>query len=231
LAPALVDDSPPPPLREIRIAATMPPAISAKTPKMIQRWSNPSFIGAKPRGTSGLDRVSASCDHRRVGSPDLIALAAATLHVTGTPERILEVGCGNGERTLFLAREYPSARVRGVDPSADAIRAATARIGLDPEGRVAFKLGERGALPFPDDHFDLVVGAGSAIACAETARVLRPGGELIGFAGERPRDRLGLRERRERRERGRLSRHGFEPLQSGGAGGGTYFVARLREGR
>jgi ubiquinone/menaquinone biosynthesis C-methylase UbiE len=163
-----------------------------------------------------------------VGSPDLIALAAATLHVAGSPERILEVGCGDGERTLFLAREYPSARVRGVDPSAGAIRAATARIGLDPEGRVAFKPGERSALPFPDDHFDLVVGADSAVASAEAARVLRPGGELIGFAGERPRDRLGLRERRRHR---RLSRHGFEPLQSGGAGGGTYFVARLREGR
>ena len=29
----------------------MPPATSAKTAKMIQRWSIPSFIGGKPRGT------------------------------------------------------------------------------------------------------------------------------------------------------------------------------------
>ena len=32
-----------------------------------------------------------------------------------------------------------------------------ARVGLDPEGRVAFKVGAPRGLPFPDDHFDLVV--------------------------------------------------------------------------
>jgi SAM-dependent methyltransferase len=163
-----------------------------------------------------------------VGSPDLIALAAATLHAADSPERVLEVDCGSGERTLFLAREYPRARVRGVDPSGEAIREASARIGLDPEGRVAFKVGRRSELPFPDDHFDLVVQGGSPVGGPEIARVLRPGGELIGFAASRPRDPLGLRGRRERR---RLARYGFEPLQRGGAGGGTYLVAGLREGR
>jgi ubiquinone/menaquinone biosynthesis C-methylase UbiE len=171
-----------------------------------------------------------------VGSPDLIALAAATLHVEGSPERVLEIDCGDGERTLFLAREYPRAGVRGVDASAEEIQAASARIGLDPEGRVAFKTGSAQiGLPFPDDHFDLVVmrRVGRAIdlkAAArgrggvEIARVLRPGGTLIGFSSARPRDRLGLRARGERRW---LARRGFELLQSGGAGGGTYLVARL----
>jgi ubiquinone/menaquinone biosynthesis C-methylase UbiE len=163
-----------------------------------------------------------------VASPDLIALAAATLHVEGSPERVLEIGCGDGERTLFLAREYPRARIRGIDASEEAIHAAGARIGLDPEGRVAFKVSRGAGLPFPDDHFDLVARGGEPVASAETARVLRPGGELIAFSAARPRDPLGLRAKRARRS---LARHGFEPLQSGGAGGGTYLVARLRADR
>jgi ubiquinone/menaquinone biosynthesis C-methylase UbiE len=163
-----------------------------------------------------------------VGSPDLIALAAAALLVQGPPERVLEIDCGDGERTLFLAREFPRARVRGVDPSEQAIRAATARVGLDPEGRVAFKVGHGGELPFPDDHFDLLAhGRGGPAASAEIARVLRPGGELVAFSPTRARDPFGLRARRDGRS---FARHGFELLHSGGAGGGTYLVARLREG-
>jgi SAM-dependent methyltransferase len=158
-----------------------------------------------------------------VSSADLVALAAAVLHAGREPERVLEVGCGAGERTLFLAREYPRARVRGVDPSPQAVREATARVGLDPEGRVAFKQGDaRRGLPFPDDQFDLVVAPG---ATAEIARVLRPAGELVAFAGARPGDALGLRRRRERRA---LRKHGFQVIHSGGAGGGTYMVARVR---
>jgi ubiquinone/menaquinone biosynthesis C-methylase UbiE len=163
-----------------------------------------------------------------VSSPDLIALAAAVLRVDRSPERVLEVGCGDGERSLFLAREFPNARIRGVDPSPEAVRAATARVGLDPEGRIAFKRGDRSRLPFPDDHFDLVASDAGAAPGAELARVLRPGGELILFAAARRRDPLGLRRRR---RAGRLAALGFEPSHSGGAGGGVYAVARLREPR
>lgn len=158
-----------------------------------------------------------------MSAPDLVALAAAVLHARRDPERVLEVGCGAGERTLFLAREYPRASVRGVDPSPQAVQEATARVGLDPQGRVAFKRGDAHSLPFPDEQFDLVVHAGGA--GAEIARVLRPAGELVAFAAVRPRDRLGLRRRRDRR---RLRKHGFQVIHSGGAGGGTYMVARRR---
>ena len=89
--------------------------------------------------------------------PPLTPLAAAVLHVAPAPERVLEIECGAGDATLFLAREYPTARVRGVDRSEENVRAATARIGLDPEGRVAFKVGGPRSLPYPDDFFDLVV--------------------------------------------------------------------------
>src|SRR5262245_55135777 len=97
----------------------------------------------------------ADCDDRAVRSPPLTPRAAAVLHVR-EPERALVVGCGDGEAVLLLAREFPAARVRGVDPSPQLIGAASARVGLDPEGRVAFKVGKRRSLPYPDEHFDLV---------------------------------------------------------------------------
>jgi ubiquinone/menaquinone biosynthesis C-methylase UbiE len=113
-----------------------------------------------------------------VPDPALTRLAAAVLDVP-TPERALVVGCGKGEPVLFLAREFPSARIRGVDPSFDLVRAAIARVGLDPEGRVAFKQAKSRKLPFPDAFFDLVVVFEGRPAPGEIARVLRPEARLI----------------------------------------------------
>jgi ubiquinone/menaquinone biosynthesis C-methylase UbiE len=162
-----------------------------------------------------------------VEADPMLPLAAAVLQAgTEEPERVLEVECGEGDGALFLAREFPRARVRGVDASAEKIARATARVGLDPEGRIAFKAGGPRALPFPDEHFDLVVQAAGRAAIEEAARVLRPGGRLVIVRAERPRDPLGLRRRWGRR---RLRRSGFERLQHGGAGGGSFYVMRLRE--
>ncbi len=139
-------------------------------------------------------------------TPLLTALATAVLRVPGRPERILAIGCGEGDGVLFLAREYPSARVRGVDRSAEAIREATARVGLDPEGRVAFKHAPGRALPYPDDFFDLVVHCGGPLRAGEVARVLSPDGSLLLLA------RWRLLERR-------LGRHDLLPGESGEAAG------------
>lgn len=162
-----------------------------------------------------------------MASPSLTPLAAAALHV-GTPERILEVECGSGDGTLFLAREFPSARVRGVDRSERAVRRAAERIGLDPEGRVAFKVGGPRRLPFPDDNFDLVAALDARPSAKEAARVLRGGGFLIvahSSGAERPSTIGGGL------WRWRLGRAGFEPIWSEEAGDGSFSVARLRGAR
>ncbi len=147
-------------------------------------------------------------------SSSLIALAAAVLHVPTRPERVLEIGSGDGEAVLFLAREYPSARVRGVDASAEAVREAVARIGLDPEGRVAFKQGKSRSLPFPDGFFDLVAQAGGPLHPAEVARVLRPNGYLVLIGSWRWLD-------------WRLGGHGFVPVENGEVEGERFQVLRL----
>jgi SAM-dependent methyltransferase len=163
-----------------------------------------------------------------MSTPALTPLAAAVL-AAGEPERVLEVECGDGEATLFLSREFPRARIRGVDRSEHAVRRATARVGLDPEGRVAFKVGRPGSLPFPDDHFDLVALVDANPAAAETARVLRPDGLLVLAYTDRSRVPGGLRGWLLRRG---LERSGIEPVSAAEVGAGSFSVARWRgEGR
>ena len=151
-------------------------------------------------------------------APPLTPLAAAALHV-GKPERILHLQCGDGEGTLFLAREFPLARVRGIDASEEAIRQANARVGLDPEGRVAFKVGGPRKLPFPDDHFDLVALLDGRPPLAEVTRVLRPTGHLILASSDRPLPAT-------RFLRWRLRRHDFELHQLQRSGDGSFLVAQ-----
>jgi len=158
-------------------------------------------------------------------APTLIPLAAATLRVEPAPERVLEIECGDGDGVLFLAREFPAARVRGVDRSAAQVAAATARVGLDPEGRVAFKVGRPRSLPYPDDFFDLVAQVDGRPAVAEIARVLRPGGWLILARSRRTGDAGGFPAWLLRRQ---LERHRIEPIEVADAGDGSFSVARLR---
>ncbi len=161
-----------------------------------------------------------------MSTPPLTPLAAAVLRVSPPPERVLEIECGEGDGALFLAREFPAARVRGVDRSAARVRAAAARVGLDPEGRIAFKQGTPRALPYPSGFFNLVVALDARPRVAEIVRVLRPGGHLI-LACRRGDDALaGVLGRLTRR---RLSRYGVEPLESAAAGDGSFYVGRLRE--
>lgn len=157
-----------------------------------------------------------------VQAPALTALATAVLHVP-QPERALEIGCGEGDGVLFLAREFPSARVRGVDRSAEVVRRAVARVGLDPEGRVAFKQGKPRSLPYPDEMFDLVVQTRGVLWAGEVVRVLQPGGHLIYI--ETPRwSWLPLRPHSLSRG---LSRHGFEQVWLGKEDGRARYVGRL----
>jgi SAM-dependent methyltransferase len=162
-----------------------------------------------------------------VSAPPLTPLATAVLHVP-VPERALVVGCGEGEPALFLAREFPAVRVRGIDRSPERVRQASTRVGLDPEGRVAFKTGGPRTLPYPDDLFDLVVQLQGRPALGEIARVLRPGGHLI-VARARRGGRLAAA--RDRLFAARLPRHRIVPLRSERAGDGNFFVGRLGEPR
>jgi ArsR family transcriptional regulator len=94
---------------------------------------------------------------------------------------VLDVGGGDGAVTeLYLSR---STSVTLFDRSERMLDAARARLSGHPN--VAFSLGDMHALPFADASFDevlllnvLTYSEQPALALAEAARVLRPGGRL-----------------------------------------------------
>lgn len=110
--------------------------------------------------------------------PAVAAVAAAA------PRRILEVGCGWGELSEWLARET-GAEVVATDLSPRMVELARAR-GVDA------RLADVQQLPFGDGEFDVAVAAWMlyhvpdlARGLAELARVLRPGGRLVAVTNSR----------------------------------------------
>jgi demethylmenaquinone methyltransferase / 2-methoxy-6-polyprenyl-1,4-benzoquinol methylase len=171
------------------------------------------------------DRAAHGWDEQtRAGTPGhLVALAAAVTHVRPAPERVLDLGTGTGTAALFLAREFPTARVRGVDFSEEMIRAAKAKVGLDPEGRIAFRVADAASLPYDAESFDLVTLVNVPPFFAEIARVLRPGGHAAIVATRGPATPFYTPDAV--LERG-FRRRSLEIADSGSAGDGTWLLAR-----
>jgi len=172
------------------------------------------------------DRGAAAWDERTgAGSATHLApLAAAALHVSPAPERVLDLGTGTGEAALMLAREFPAARVRGVDLSEEMVRRARAKVGLDPDGRIAFRVADAAALPWAEDSFDLVAQLNMPPFFGEIARVLRPAGHVIVAASHGPATPFYTPP--SVLSRG-FARHGVRALETGEAGAGSFYVGRL----
>lgn len=97
--------------------------------------------------------------------------------------RVLELGCGTGYVSAWLARR--GGRPVGIDPTPAQLATAT-RLQRDVGPRFPFVRAVAERLPFRDASFDLLVSEyGAAIWSdpyrwvPEAARVLRPGGRLI----------------------------------------------------
>ena len=174
---------------------------------------------------SYFDRSARGWDDRTGSrSPEYLApLSAAATHVSPAPERILDIGTGTGEGALLLAREFPVASVRGIDLSEEMIEQAKRKVGLDPAGRIAFRVGDASKLPWEASSFDLVSQLNMPPFFDEIARVLRPGGFYIAAASLGP--KTPFYNPRSVLERGFQS-HGIVPVTSGEVAVGTYFVAK-----
>ena len=97
--------------------------------------------------------------------------------------RVLDVGCGDGEFALELAKR--GAVVTGIDASAAMIDAAKRR-ATQHNVDITFQVGTAEQLPFSAEYFDVVTAItilcfvdDAAPVFREIARVLRPGGRLV----------------------------------------------------
>ena len=98
-------------------------------------------------------------------------------------KRVLDIGCGLGGPSMFLARNC-GANVVGIDiepPVLELAKQRAEKYGL--EDKVEFRLVEPGPLDFPDESFDFVVSSGAFTQMSnklemfgEVLRVLVPGG-------------------------------------------------------
>lgn len=70
-------------------------------------------------------------------------------------KRVLEVGCGRGRLTRFLASS--AASVYAFDPNADAVADAQASLEADVRHRVRFAVHDAQALDLPRRRFDLAL--------------------------------------------------------------------------
>jgi ubiquinone biosynthesis O-methyltransferase len=96
---------------------------------------------------------------------------------------ILDVGCGDGDFAVHLARR--GAQVVGVDTSSAMIEVARQRASLE-DVDVDFRIAPAQHLPFLPEQFDSVVAVtilcfveDAAPVFREMARILRPGGHLV----------------------------------------------------
>jgi SAM-dependent methyltransferase len=109
-------------------------------------------------------------------------LPMAAEHLDGC-QKVLDVGCGEGQVARMAASRKGVNRVAGVDPTWAQIQVAQQR-----GGGVAYARSTATGLPFPDRCFDAVVAClvfehidEVDSALAEVARVLQPGGRFLFF--------------------------------------------------
>jgi demethylmenaquinone methyltransferase/2-methoxy-6-polyprenyl-1,4-benzoquinol methylase len=101
----------------------------------------------------------------------------------GPESRVLDVATGTGLVARELVREH-GCRVVGIDQSAEMLAEARRRAN----GRVELVEGSAESLPFADGEFDALTFtyllryvADPAATLAELARVVRPGGTMVGL--------------------------------------------------
>lgn len=104
-------------------------------------------------------------------------------------DRVLDVGCGNGETSRAAARLAGAGSVLGVDLSSSMLERARALAGAEGLTNVAFEHADAQVHPFTPGAFDVVVSrfgtmffADPLAAFTNLARATRPGGRIVMVA-------------------------------------------------
>ncbi|MFC6011695.1 class I SAM-dependent methyltransferase [Nocardia lasii] len=119
---------------------------------------------------------------------------AAAVEIVATPgARVVDIGFGGGVGLeLLAARVGQAGLVHGIEPSADMLERARGRFARQlADGRLALAEGTLAALPLAEDSVDGAITLNTIYflddlpaACAELARVLRPGGTAVVGIGD-----------------------------------------------
>jgi SAM-dependent methyltransferase len=101
-------------------------------------------------------------------------------------DRVLDIGCGQGQTTREAARLARAGRALGVDVSASAIRRARELAGAQRVHNVTFARADAQVYRFPRERFDLAISrfgtmffADPVAAFGNIGRALRPDGRLV----------------------------------------------------
>ena len=149
---------------------------------------------------------------RALHSPDETVEDELRTALAGKPlGAVLDVGTGTGRIAEMLAPH--AERVVALDKNLEMLKVARAKLQHLPAAQIDLVQGDFGELPFEDRSFDTVVfhqvlhfAAYPALAIAEAARVIRPGGQIaiVDFAAH---------DREELRSRHQHARLGFSDQQ------------------
>ncbi|MFI6514724.1 class I SAM-dependent methyltransferase [Spirillospora sp. NPDC050679] len=103
----------------------------------------------------------------------------------GERDRVLDVGCGNGQVTRLAARRARLGGALGLDLSGPMLARARALAAEEGVANVAFEQGDAQVHPFPERSLDVAISrfgvmffADPVAAFANIGRALRPGGRL-----------------------------------------------------
>lgn len=157
------------------------------------RWPRGLLAGAGLLAVWGVAGAVAMHYAVQIASPQRLATAS---FVPGNRGTVLELGAGSGRGTLGLLHARPGVRVVaidryqgyfGIDDNTPERLLRNARAGAVAD-RVTVRVADMRSLPFAAGEFDAAFSVaaidhlpwdGIAQALRETARVLRPGGQLL----------------------------------------------------
>jgi len=101
--------------------------------------------------------------------------------------KVLDIGCGPGNSTAMISSMCTNSNITGVDISANMISRANKKLLRQKQitNVIAYVRSDASALPFPENHFDLITGhsflymvKNKKAVIQELARVLKPGGHI-----------------------------------------------------
>lgn len=139
---------------------------------------------SKPPGST--QYVASSCwdgDHYRNRSEWQFRVATIALNYIELPSKakVLDIGCGDGRFTKFLANRIPEGEVIGLDPSPSMLAAAQANVSSN----LSFVQGDAVSLPF-NNQFDRIMAFNSlhwvseiVTALEQIRKALKPQGQVL----------------------------------------------------